>query len=120
MTSVLDKLSKILQLEQEQGHRDKAVIGGLARFAGNWRQQALREIDNVAWVDYIAEHMQVYSQWGTRIERRASLDALRAAIQAGPGGEILPIKRPPVSRWDEGSHMLNNPGLQRRHPQYIL
>ncbi|MGD9099255.1 MAG: hypothetical protein PVF45_02165, partial [Anaerolineae bacterium] len=90
MASALDKLLKILQLEQEQGHRDKAVIGGLARFANNWRQQALRETDDTAWVDLVAEHMQAYSQWTTRGERRDNLETLRTILQAKARGEEIP------------------------------
>jgi ATP-dependent DNA helicase RecG len=100
MASALDKLLKILQLEQEQGHRDKAVIGGLARFANNWRQQALRETDDTAWVDLVAEHMQAYSQWTTRGERRDNLETLRTILQAKARGEEIPahIRRAPPAR----------------------
>jgi ATP-dependent DNA helicase RecG len=80
MTSTLDKLEKILQLEREQNHRDKAVIGGLARFADNWREQALQEMDNEEWVNQIAEQMRAYSQLVTQEERQASLEALRADL----------------------------------------
>jgi ATP-dependent DNA helicase RecG len=90
MTPALDKLTKILKLEQEQGHRDKAVIGGLARFADNWRKQALREASDTAWVEHIAAQMRAYSQWTTRSERRTSLDALRATLQAMSRGESPP------------------------------
>ena len=90
MTPALDKLTKILKLEQEQGHRDKAVIGGLARFADNWSKQALREASDVAWVEYIAAQMRAYSQWTTRGERRTSLDELRATLQAMSRGQSPP------------------------------
>jgi ATP-dependent DNA helicase RecG len=80
MTSTLDKLEKILQLEREQNHRDKAVIGGLARFADNWREQALQEMDNEEWVNRIAEQMRAYSQLAAQEERQASLEALRADL----------------------------------------
>ncbi len=34
------KLIKILQLEQQQGYQDRAVIGGMARFATEWEKEA--------------------------------------------------------------------------------
>jgi ATP-dependent DNA helicase RecG len=82
MTSAFEKLDKILLLEQEQNHRDKAVIGGLARFADNWREQAQREIDDEVWIDQIAQQMRAYSQLTSQEDRRASLDALRESLSA--------------------------------------
>jgi ATP-dependent DNA helicase RecG len=84
MTSALDKLGKILALEEEQGFRDKAVIGGLARFADTWREQAVRELDDKAWVMKIAEQMRRYSHGGTPEQRREDMDQLHAALRAGP------------------------------------
>ena len=43
MSSAFDKLGRILALEEEQGHRDRAVIGGLARFLSFWEKQARQE-----------------------------------------------------------------------------
>ena len=55
MTSALDKLTKILNLEEEQGYRDKAVIGGMRRFADAWYEQAEQEIENLkAAYDHVA------------------------------------------------------------------
>jgi len=34
------KLIKILRLEQQQGYEDRAVIGGMARFAAEWEKEA--------------------------------------------------------------------------------
>jgi ATP-dependent DNA helicase RecG len=82
MTSALEKLEKILQLEQEQGFRDKAVIGGLARFADAWQKQAQHETEDEAWVVQVAEQMQTYSRLTTRQERQSSLEALRAILQS--------------------------------------
>ena len=43
MSSAFEKLSKILKLEQSQGYRDRAVIGGLENFSRRWREEALAE-----------------------------------------------------------------------------
>jgi ABC-type lipoprotein release transport system permease subunit len=86
-SSAREKLARILQVEQDQGYRDRAVVGGLARFADIWREQAQRETEDESWVAQIAEQMQVYSQLTTRGERRTSLEALRAALQDKPSGD---------------------------------
>ncbi|MBC7316843.1 MAG: hypothetical protein H5T70_10525, partial [Chloroflexi bacterium] len=43
MSSAFEKLGRILQLELEQGCRNRAVIGGLERFLAYWQKQALEE-----------------------------------------------------------------------------
>jgi ATP-dependent DNA helicase RecG len=88
MTSALDKLIKILQLEQEQGYRDKAVIGGLARFADAWLEQAGADTQDEEWVAQIAGQMRAYSQLTAYHERQAGLEALRAALRAGPRSRV--------------------------------
>ena len=92
MTSARDKLTKILRLEQEQGFRDKAVIGGLASFADAWREQARSEDEDEAWVMQIAERMQAYSQLTARDERQASVEALRTALHTEPREIETPVR----------------------------
>jgi ATP-dependent DNA helicase RecG len=46
MSSVFDKLTKILSLEQNQGYRDRAVIGGLERFVPVWEVEAQQALAN--------------------------------------------------------------------------
>lgn len=40
----IESLQKILELESKKGYQDKAVIGGLDRFLGNWASQAVESI----------------------------------------------------------------------------
>jgi ABC-type lipoprotein release transport system permease subunit len=82
--SARERLAKVLQLEQEQGYRDRAVIGGLAAYADSWHEQAQRETEDQSWVAQTAAQMQAYSELTSRSERQASLEALRAALQAKP------------------------------------
>ena len=42
-TSAIDRLKKILALEQKQGYRNKAVIGGLERLSERWIDDAQKE-----------------------------------------------------------------------------
>ncbi|MFQ5858505.1 MAG: OB-fold nucleic acid binding domain-containing protein, partial [Anaerolineae bacterium] len=46
MSLTLEKLKKILNLERDQGYRDRAVIGGLKRFVARWQEEALDAISD--------------------------------------------------------------------------
>jgi ATP-dependent DNA helicase RecG len=83
MTSVVQRLLKILESEKQDGCRDKMVFGGLARFTDTWLKEAPQEASDEAWVQKIAEHLQSYSQLSSPDERRASLEKLEAVLQAG-------------------------------------
>ncbi len=52
--SAFDRLNKILALEQQQGYRNKAVIGGLDKFAARWQQDAEREAPAPAVAEIVA------------------------------------------------------------------
>ena len=45
-TSAIERLKKILALEQKQGYRNKAVIGGLERLSERWIEDAQLEASN--------------------------------------------------------------------------
>jgi ATP-dependent DNA helicase RecG len=59
-SSPYDKLGRILALERDQGHRDRAVIGGLGRFLTYWEKEARREGDD-ARVDRIVGALSDYA-----------------------------------------------------------
>jgi ATP-dependent DNA helicase RecG len=84
MTSALDKLTNILRLEQEEGYRDKAVIGGLARFADAWHEQAQQETQDAEWLDHVTEQMRSYSRLASSEARQAHLKVLCETLKAGP------------------------------------
>ncbi len=44
LPGAFERLSKILALEKRQGYRNKAVIGGLDKFAARWEQDARHEM----------------------------------------------------------------------------
>jgi ATP-dependent DNA helicase RecG len=46
MPAAFEKLTKILNLEQSQDYRNRAVIGGLESFAEIWRKEALAEVQD--------------------------------------------------------------------------
>lgn len=64
MPTAFQKLEKILRLEQSQGYRDRAVIGGLESFAQVWRKEALTEShdDVTSLIDEIASLLLNYAE----------------------------------------------------------
>ncbi|MFN2241826.1 MAG: hypothetical protein ACK2U2_06025, partial [Anaerolineae bacterium] len=65
MPTPFEKLEKILKLEQSQGFRNTAVIGGLDGFAGIWRKEALDETQDQARIEQIndmADRLQRYAE----------------------------------------------------------
>ncbi len=73
MASALEKLVKILKLEQEQGNKNTAVIGGLHNFADNWVPEAhaqARKPEHHALVDELAALIADYEALEDRAERR--------------------------------------------------
>lgn len=110
MTSAIEKLDRILRLEQEQSFRDKAVIGGLARYADAWRDQATSESLGENWVEEIAEQLQNYSRLTSEVERQTSLRALQESLdsartsgkttesEAGPSAPPEPMPQQPPRR----------------------
>ncbi|HSJ52228.1 MAG TPA: hypothetical protein VLC52_00655, partial [Anaerolineae bacterium] len=46
MLTAFQKLEKILKLEESQGYKDRAVIGGFAKFASIWQSEAQADARN--------------------------------------------------------------------------
>jgi ATP-dependent DNA helicase RecG len=95
MPTVFDKLEKILRLEISQGHRNRAVIGGLEGFAEIWRKEALEEGHSQTRIDRIADLLSGY----------AELDQARRAQTMGDilswlegDAESTPPRRPPLQK----------------------
>ena len=64
MLATFKTLYKILQLEKEQGYRNRAVIGGLEKFIANWYDKARREAasqDSRSLVDEIVDLLKNYT-----------------------------------------------------------
>jgi ATP-dependent DNA helicase RecG len=95
MPAAFEKLEKILKLEQNQGYRDRAVIGGLQSFAQVWQEEARAEIQDqaqIAQLDYIADQLALYDDADQ--DRRAQIvdEILHRLEQAG---EVKPSPRRP-------------------------
>ncbi len=73
MPSALEKLVKILKLEQDQGYKNTAVIGGLGAFSEQWtpnaHQQARIEMHHLM-VDDLSQLMEAYADIDDKTARR--------------------------------------------------
>ena len=89
-----DKLSKILKLEIEGGFRDKAVIGGLGKFADFWEKEASREAPTEV-VAQIVELLRGYSALADRPVRVQALERIKTLMSAqAPVPPALAAPRP--------------------------
>ena len=101
MVSAFEKLTKILTLEQEQGYRNRAVIGGLEKFASYWqneaRQEALRpsstslsrsgqaeELDGARLVEEIVALLQSYPTLEDRGSREQVVEKVLSKLRQKP------------------------------------
>ena len=92
MTSAFEKLAKILALEKEQGYRNRAVIGGLDKFATPWREEALREAPESAdLVEEIATLLRGYPALEDRRAREEAIERILSWVgQRQPRGPEAP------------------------------
>ena len=89
-----EKLIKILKLEMEGGFRDKAVIGGLGKFADFWEKEAVREAP-AEQVTHIAELLRGYSALSDRPARVQSIERIKTWMSAPL--PTVPVPASPVS-----------------------
>jgi len=79
MTSAFEKLTKVLKLEQEQEYRNRAVIGGLDKFASFWHEEARREAkdpESARLVEKIVALLQRYPTVGDRGARQRIVEEI--------------------------------------------
>jgi ATP-dependent DNA helicase RecG len=98
MPAAYDTLSKILKLEQSQGHRNRSVIGGLESYAEVWRKEASQETQDEEQVERIG-------QIADRLVRYADVDqARRVQIVNGILRQLervvegTPSRQPPLQK----------------------
>jgi ATP-dependent DNA helicase RecG len=114
MPAAYNKLEKVLILEQSQGHRNRAVIGGLESFAEVWRKEALQETEDEAQirqVHEIADRLAHYAEadQGQRIQTLSEI--LNRVESAGEGAAQ---RQPPLQK--PGSQPSPAPGIASSAP----
>lgn len=107
MARPLDILNKMLDLEaRDYRYQDRAVAGGLARYADTWRRQTGKLFGEASqeWVDGVAELLQAYSAASVD-QRRETVVVLQEMLRTGPHGEVSeladdnrvePLAAPPI------------------------
>jgi len=85
MTKAIEKLSNILKLEAENC-QDRAVFGGLARYADTWLKEAQAAFGPGAsdWVQEVEERLRVYSDLPDLAARREAIATLQEMVQDAP------------------------------------
>lgn len=99
MPASFEKLNKILKLEQSQGYRNRAVIGGLESFADHWQQEALAEVQEgplVKMVHQVAELLRQYA--GADPDQRTQMiQTILENLSESPDWVPSP-RQPPLSK----------------------
>jgi ATP-dependent DNA helicase RecG len=103
MTAPTEKLTNILKLEAEK-YQDRAVLGGLARYADTWLRESQTAFgpDAADWVQAVAQRLRTYSDLPDTPARRQAMTALLEIIESGPGAarqmEEKPAAAPPPAK----------------------
>lgn len=93
----VETLQKMLQLEEaEYAFQDRAVAGGLARYADTWMKQATQLYGEAAqvWIADITGRMRAYSSAPSPEARRELLAGLKQRLTEGPGGAPVAAPKP--------------------------
>ena len=89
MDSAFSRLSKVISLERKQGYRNKAVIGGLDKFASRWEPDAVREVPQSPIVAEIVSLLIGYPAVEDTAARERIIDLVARRIRevTGEDGE---------------------------------
>ena len=100
MTSVFEKLVKILSLERDQGYRDRAVIGGLERFLPLWHQEAWEGTEDPQQVQRVEEIAVILQGYGAkeREERERIINDILGKLEAEQTPQAPREPSPPRAR----------------------
>ena len=119
MDKALKRLERVLELEKQQGYQNKAVVGGIAQFAGYWISQAQQEArgeSDLALAEQVSEVLVGYERLpGVEARAKAINDLLAvlarrqgtAADDQRSGGnrsdQNRPSRKQPASRSERSS-----------------
>jgi ATP-dependent DNA helicase RecG len=85
MTTPTEKLIAILHLEAEKCE-DRAVLGGLARYADTWMREARTTFGSGAedWAQAVADRLRAYSDLPDQTARRGAVTTLLRMLETAP------------------------------------
>ena len=109
-----DKLTRILQLEAEK-HQDRAVLGGLARYADAWLAEAKNAYgeESVGWIQEVANRLRAYSGLPDAPARQEAIAMLLEMLKDAPSA------RPPDRREHRRSHGFVPTALTKVRPARV-
>ena len=90
MKTAFKTLQKILKQEQKLGYKNKAVIGGLERYANNWLVMSLKEAsskDERLAIEKITATLKKYPSYAAEAERRESIEDIFNTLNSLTGQE---------------------------------
>ncbi|OQY26591.1 MAG: hypothetical protein B6243_13990 [Anaerolineaceae bacterium 4572_5.2] len=90
MKTAFQTLQKILKQEQKLGYKNKAVIGGLERYANNWLVMSLKEAsskDERLAIEKITATLKKYPSYAAEAERRESIEDIFNTLNSLTGQE---------------------------------
>jgi len=97
MLTAFQKLEKILKLEESQGYKDRAVIGGFSKFARIWQSEAQSDAGDAEQEHAAAEIADLLAGYGeAEAERREQMvSEILNRLQGGPESDVEQ-RRPPA------------------------
>jgi ATP-dependent DNA helicase RecG len=119
--TALDRLRKILKLEQQLGYRNKAVIGGLERLSERWRADAERECTipaQRASVERIVAELNAYSALPAQPARRQAIESLLATIDKWP--TAADMAAPTAAAWGAEAEAETGPIVEEEYGDFVL
>lgn len=86
MSQAFERLERVLQLEKEQQYQNKAVVGGIPKFAGFWVDQAREETQgndaDLFFIEQVAETLAGYGRLSGRDARARTVNRLLEQLTA--------------------------------------
>ena len=98
MTLAFEKLAKILTLEKEQGYHNRAVIGGLEKFAPFWREEARQEAEGLEHARLVEEVVALLQSYPTLEDHGAARTRAVEEILARLGQRPRKVKEEPPEK----------------------
>ena len=104
MALTFETLERILALERDQGYQNRAVIGGLERFAAHWQERVVSEVSDpelATRMSAVLERLKRYPYLQTREERASAVEEMLnilAGHKPERQPEPSPLPRPLVSQ----------------------
>ncbi|MGD8820145.1 MAG: ATP-dependent DNA helicase RecG, partial [Anaerolineae bacterium] len=115
MPTAFEKLIKILKLEQEQGYQNRAVIGGLEKFAEVWAQEARSEAHDTMLanqIDKIGDQLRQYAG-ETEDQRAETVRSILVQSEHSIDPSQAP-RRPPLQK--PGTQPIDAPASEPQAP----